>query len=327
MTREIQLKMPDFSTTESEVKVVAWMVEVGQTVERGQALLEIETDKADMEVESAASGRVIRLCVQPGDAVETGQVIAVVETTRDGETPPKPAQRKSLFARNKEKTQDSITAVQAKPLSISQLVVGERMQKSKQSIPHFYLQTSANAEPIIAAREAASESIAWDAFFVLAAAKALLRYDRMCYRIEGKQLVRQENDAVGVAVSVEDDLYVVPVEAPASKDVEQISRQIRAGAEQARRGDSGARKVRPGHLTITNLGAANVETFTAIINPPEAAILAIGRIKPQVVAHDDRIVVQRRVSLVLSADHRVVNGKYAADFLSAVVEELERDPW
>jgi pyruvate dehydrogenase E2 component (dihydrolipoamide acetyltransferase) len=209
---------------------------------------------------------------------------------------------------------------------MSQLVVGQRMQKSKQSIPHFYLQTSANAEPISAAREAASENIVWDAFVVLAVAKALTRYDRICYRFEDRQLLRQDSDAVGVAVSVEDDLYVVPIEDPASKSVEQISREIRSGAEQARRGDPGARKIRPGNITVTNLGHANVETFTAIINPPEAAVLSMGRIKPEVVACDDEIVVQRRVSLVLSVDHRVVNGKYAADFLSAVVEELEKVP-
>jgi len=326
MTREIQVRMPDFSTTESEVKVVDWLVAVGQTVERGQALLEIETDKADMEVESVASGRVKQLCVEPGDEVEIGQVIAVLEA-EGGEAAPEPARGKSLFARNRERAQAPVAAPPGEPLTMSQLVVGERMQKSKQSIPHFYLQTSANAEPIIAAREAASERIAWDAFFVLAAARALERYGRMCCRIEGKQLLRQENDAIGVAVGVEDDLYVVPVESPASKPVEQISRDIRAGAEQARRGDSGARKVRPGNLTITNLGRANVETFTAIINPPEAAVLSVGRIKPQVVAQDDEIVVQRRVSLVLSVDHRVVNGTYAADFLTAVIEELEEGPW
>ena len=360
MSMDIEIKMPDLSTTESEVILVDWLVEVGQTVERGQALLEIETDKADMEVESAASGKVKQLCAQPGENVEIGQVIAILkveegaETTAPplpgnglratteaaestqsaaapnvssgGEVSPQPAGKVSFFARNRQRAQEPAMAPETKPRSMAQIVVGERMLQSKQSIPHFYLQTSANAEPMSAVRDRAEEKIVWDAFFVKAVAKALGRYDRLCYRVDNQKLVRQENDAVGVAVGVDEDLYVVPIDDPAPRTLAQISEEIVSKAEQVRRGDPGTRKVRPGNITITNLGRANVETFTAVINPPEAAILSIGKIKPQVVACDGMIAVQRRVSLVLSVDHRVVNGAYAAEFLSAVVEELEKEP-
>jgi len=360
MSMDLEIKMPDLSTTESEVTVVDWMVEVGQTVQRGQALLEIETDKADMEVESAASGKVKRLCALPGESVEIGQVIAVLEVEKGDETTApgvrgndllaaketaestpsteapgvssggqasaQPAGKASLFARNRQRAQGPAAVPETKPRSMSQIVVGERMLQSKQSIPHFYLQTSANAEPISVAREAAEKKIVWDAFFVKAVAKALRRYDRLCHRVDGKKLVRQENDVVGVAVGVDEDLYVVPIEDPAPRTLAQISEEIVSKAEEVRRGDPGARKVRPGTITITNLGRANVEAFTAIINPPEAAILSIGKIKPQVVARDGTIAVERRATLVLSVDHRVANGAYAAEFLSAVVEELEREP-
>ena len=77
---EIEVKMPDLSTTEGEVKVVRWLVEVGQKVQRGQPLLEVETDKATMEMESLASGTLKKTCVQPDDMVPVGAVIAVVES-------------------------------------------------------------------------------------------------------------------------------------------------------------------------------------------------------------------------------------------------------
>src|SRR5262249_16741121 len=96
-----------------------------------------------------------------------------------------------------------------------------------------------------------------------------------------------------------------------------------AKAERIRRGEPGAKTPLETCLTITNLGAENIETFLAIINPPEAAILAVGKVAPAVVPEGDRIVIQNRVSLSLSVDHRIVNGKYAARFLSRIVSELE----
>lgn len=77
---EIEVKMPDLSTTEGEVKVIKWLIEVGQKVERGQPLMEVETDKATMEMESVASGTLKETCVQPEDEVAVGAVIAIVES-------------------------------------------------------------------------------------------------------------------------------------------------------------------------------------------------------------------------------------------------------
>ena len=76
-------------------------------------------------------------------------------------------------------------------------------------------------------------------------------------------------------------------------------------------------------MTISNLGAAGIESFAAIINPPEVAVLAIGQIAPVVVAHNGQVAIQNRVTLTLSVDHRIVNGRYAAEFLRKIVEELE----
>jgi pyruvate dehydrogenase E2 component (dihydrolipoamide acetyltransferase) len=184
--------------------------------------------------------------------------------------------------------------------------------------------TSANAEPMVACREAAGpEPPAWDAFLVYAAARALRRFPRMAARFENDRLVRPGTDAIGVAVDLEGDLFVVPVAGAAGKTPGDISREIRELVDRVRSGDGEARRLHPAVLTVTNLGAGNVESFVPIINPPEASVLAAGKVSPQVVAVDGRIAIQRRIGLTLAADHRVVNGKYAADFLGAIVGELE----
>ncbi|MDD2763756.1 MAG: 2-oxo acid dehydrogenase subunit E2 [Opitutaceae bacterium] len=343
---EIEFKMPDLATTDSAIKVIRWFVEVGQPVKRGQPLLEVETDKAAMEVESIATGKLSAVHVQPGGAVAVGQTIAMIATEGGIAVPPPvslptqlvpavapaaspsalPKKAGGMFAKNRAAAQKPATGEQKPSIALSpaQRTVARRMQESKQTIPHFYLQTSVNAERMITRRTAAAPvKIAWDAFFVYAVGRALKKFDRMGLRFEADHLVPSGADAVGVAVDHAGELYVIAIVNPAEKTPEQISGEIRALVEKLRAGDSEAKKLRPANVTITNLGGANVETFTAIVNPPESSILAIGKIAPVAVVQGGGIVPQHRVSITLSADHRVVNGKYAADFLGAVVQELE----
>lgn len=346
---DVEIKMPDLATADSEVTIVRWLVEPGQTVQRGQPLLEIETDKATMDVESIASGTLKIVHAPAGERVAVGQLIAVVESEAVAQpavaqvqaateqpkvallpvmaVPQTPSHRVSLFARNK--AARLRTSEQAIPLTAVQRDAARRLQESKQTIPHFYLNTSANAERIVALREAASQQtppvrMVWDAFFVQAVARALRAFDRMQYRFEGDRLVRHPGETIGVAADVDDVLYVVPVENPLSLTVEQISEQISTRIKRIRQGDPAAKKMGNTSITITNLGAEGIETFQAIINPPEAAILAIGKIASTVYAQsENQIVIQKRVSLSLSVDHRIANGRYAARFLSRVVQEIE----
>ena len=332
---EIELRMPDLATTDSAMKVVRWLVEVGQPVKRGQPLLEVETDKAAMEVEAIATGRLHAIHVQPGDAVTAAQPIATLEAedgpvVRSAATGPalaaKSERKAGMFAKNQAATtKPPAGAVRSPiPLSPAQRTVARRMQESKQTVPHFYLQTSANVESLLVRRKAvAPPPLIWDAFFVHAAGKALRKYERMCHRFESDRLLPSQTDAVGVAVDHGGELYVVPLTGPAEKTPEQLSDEIRAAVTKLQAGDPAARSVRPANLTVTNLGMTGVETFTAIVNPPEAAILAIGKIAPVPVVKGGEIVPQHRVSLTLSVDHRVVDGKYAAEFLRAIVSELE----
>ncbi|MCC7452075.1 MAG: 2-oxo acid dehydrogenase subunit E2 [Anaerolineae bacterium] len=343
----VDIKMPDLATADSEVTIIRWLVEAGQPVKLGQPLVEIETDKATMEVESVAAGILEMTLAAPGERVAVGQVIASIATGEKVTAPaPAPVQqaapipqpaiqpavatslpptpRQSLFARNKAARALKIRPTDSRiPLNSNQREIARRMAHSKQTIPHFYLTTSANAEPMAAIRAQTTPKIAWDAFFVLATARALQAFDRMLYRVDDDALVRRETDAIGVAVDLDDALYVIAIENPLTGTFNQISQQIESKVEAIRRGDVGAKRPVETCITISNLGAENIETFTAIVNPPESAILAIGKVAPVVVAQDTWIGVQKRVSLTLSVDHRIVNGKYAARFFNRIVTELE----
>ena len=342
---EVAMKMPDLATTGSPIKVVRWLVDVGHQVERGGALLEVETDKAVMVVESVVTGRLrsIAAGAAAGEEVSAGQTIAMIETeraaaiertwsgrddsARAGATRrvrPRivchPRQEIVLRAQSRSARNRGL----AVPLTVPQRVVARLTQESKQTIPHFYLQTSACAERIAARRTAvAGKTLAWDAFFVHAAGKALLGFDRFCYRFENDRLVPQDVDAVGLAVDLDDDLFTLAIERPAAKTPEQISDEIEHGVARLRAGDPAARLSARANLTVTNLGGWGVESFAAVINPPESAILAVGKIMPVVTMVDGQVAVRNRVNLTLSADHRIVSGKYAARFLGAIVQELE----
>lgn len=367
-----ELKMPDLATTGGAVKILRWLAQPGASVSRGENVLEVETDKAAMEVESTAAGILKEIIVQEGESVDAGTVIARIQSGGEGGDsadskkaakdpvqqpkaqagPPPVAPAKStkgLFARNRAaaaaKAEPSGHDGSARPaaaspmpvkptfaapgnlhsVSIARKTAARRLQQSKQTIPHFYLQTSANAEPMMARRNAAlPDKLAWDAFFVKAIHNAIARFDLMACRWEDDQLIPQGTDTIGVAADIHGDLFVVPVESPGDKTIEDISRDIRARVAAMRGGDPLARVMKPGVMTVTNLGVCNVETFTAIINPPESAILAVGKIRPVVIAvSETAFAIQHRVNLTLSIDHRVANGKYAADFLGAIVEEIE----
>ncbi len=346
-----EMKMPDLATTESEIRIVRWLIEPGQKIERGQPLLEVETDKATMEVESAVSGVLAEVRSRVEEEVSVGQVIAVLEVAeatpgvlaagvaQDSKVAASaaaspvstgPAARAvggpaGMFARNRAAAAAPAAQTAGIPLSIAQRTAARRLQESKQTVPHFYLQTSVNASAIVAHRKAAEPAkLAWDAFFVLAVARAIANFDRFRCRLDGERLVPVESDAIGVAVDEEGELYVIPIASPAAKTVEQIAGEIRRGVERLRGGDPEVRRIRPALMTVTNLGVCNVEGFIPIINPPEAAILGVGRVMPVPVARrDGSIGVEQRCTITLSVDHRIVSGKYAGDFLGAIVEELE----
>lgn len=341
---ELEIKMPDLSTTGDSVVLLNWLVGIGDDIKIGQSIAEIETDKATMELESAVSGKLEKIIVQEGESAGIGSVIATVESEQAVETESKddtpvaqdvsqsnpesiqtaPVEKKAggMFAANKAKK--SSDAADTIAITTTQQIVSQRLSESKQTIPHYYLTSSIDAGGMTKFREAAKpEKIVWDAFFVFSVSRVMQNYEKFTYRHKGDRFEKSGLDSIGVAVDLDDELFVITIDEASKKDVKQISSEILEKVDKLKSGDVSARKLSPANITITNLGAANIKQFTAIVNPPESAILAIGKIAPTPVVQDGQIVIAEMADVTLSVDHRIVNGKYAANFLSEVIDNIE----
>ncbi len=212
-------------------------------------------------------------------------------------------------------------------LSPMRSTIAERMAESKQTVPHFYLMGELRADRAMELRErlGAKEGrkVTLTALLVKATGLALREHPRVNARFDGDAVVLNERCSVGVAVAVEDGLFVPVVRDADRKNLPTIAGELTSLAESARAGQLLPRDYEGGSITISNLGMYGVDYFQAIINPPESCIIGVGRAKPQVVAEDGEPAVATVMKLSLSADHRVIDGAEAAEFFRTLRELLE----
>ncbi len=398
--------MPALGVAQQTGTLLKWFKSEGQSVAKGEPLMEVETDKATVEIEAAASGILADITAGAGEAIPVGQKIAVI--IAPGESVPKDRQasrsspvpealRHSLpqgegkvegaaavthatraalaaqlsrpgsrilaspaakrLAREKAISlqalrgsgpegsvlaQDVLHAAQSAeaqsgtptesdllPLSPMRRIVGERMTQSKHSAPHFYLSMDIDMTAVIRLRaewkergDATTPSI--NDFILQACASALKIIPSMnsTYTDEGIQLHGDIN--IGMAVALEEGLIVPVIRNADRLALTDLAAQSRELADKAQ-----SKKLFPldyegGTFTVSNLGMLGVDSFTAIINPPQCAILAVGRVAPRVVSDGDGIEIKSMMTATLSADHRVVDGAIAARFLQHVKQFLER---
>jgi pyruvate dehydrogenase E2 component (dihydrolipoamide acetyltransferase) len=208
--------------------------------------------------------------------------------------------------------------------------IGRRMTESKQQLPHFYVTHQYKMDSLMAIRSQSNEflpeedKLSVNDFIIKAAALALRRYPNLNASLNGSQIIRRGQVNIGVAVSVEGGLLTVVCKDADQKPLRQISAETRAMVGRARQG-----KVRPDDIegstfSISNLGMYDVESFVAIINPPEAAILAVGSARQIPVVENGALAVGWRMNATLSADHRITDGAEAAQFMQALAEYLEK---
>jgi len=209
--------------------------------------------------------------------------------------------------------------------------IGRRMVEAKQQVPHFYVTHEYNMAPVMELRKQLNamlpdnEKLSVNDFIVKAAALALRQFPNLNASLKGDQVVRHGQVNVGVAVSIEGGLLTVVNRDTDRKPLRQIGLEVRAMVGRAREG-----KVRPDDIegstfSISNLGMYDVEHFIAIINPPEAAILAVGSAREVPVVQNGALVPGLRMKATISVDHRVSDGVEAAQFLQALAQYLE-DP-
>jgi pyruvate dehydrogenase E2 component (dihydrolipoamide acetyltransferase) len=224
-------------------------------------------------------------------------------------------------------------AVEAVPLSAMRRTVARRLVESMQSAPHFYLTSTVDAEALLQFREelnrqlqAGSQDlkVSVNDLIVKACAGLLRTNPELNVSFGGDKLLVHKRVHVGIAVALDGGLVVPVLRDADQKSLTQLAREARELAGRARAGRLAASDLTGGTFTVSNLGMFGIDQFTAVINPPEAAILAVGAALAEPVASaDGAVVVHRRMRLTLSIDHRALDGATAARFLARLKSVLE----
>jgi len=389
--------MPALEMAQETGKLVAWRKSEGDSVTKGEPLLEIETDKAVLEVESPADGVLAGLKAKAGDVVPVGNIIAWI--VRPGEAPPSEVVLSGVPVVGKNETtraaalviaapaaagmqispkarrlakengvditslqgsgaggeilaSDVLAAAESRsassspaplsapknvetPSSIGRLMA-ERTTQSWTTVPHFFVVREVDAGALNEARERMGSAIQQSRgiklthtdFLVALVARVLAKHPRINASWNDGVIRLNQQVNVGVAVAVDDGVVATVIHNADQTELGEIAVQRRDLTERAR-----ASRLRPSDIagatfTISNLGMYQVDAFSAIISPPQAAILAVGSITDRVVPIGGRAAIRPMMTLTLSCDHRVVDGARAAVFLNEVAESVrEPEKW
>lgn len=223
----------------------------------------------------------------------------------------------------------AVQPTEAIPMSRPWRIMAQRLQQSWTTVPHFYLERDVNASALGQWRKAlqarSSAKITYSDLMVKTVAAALRKHPRLNASWQNEQIIGNAEINVGLAVAVEDGLLVPVVHHADRLGLAEIAARRVDLVEKAQNGKLPPADLTNGTFTISNLGMFGVERFNAIVNPPQAAILAVGAIVERVVPVNGQPAVQPMMTLTLSCDHRIVDGARAAQFLQTLVSYLE-DP-
>lgn len=429
------IRMPRMSDTMEEGNIVGWLKKIGDNVEPGDVLAEVETDKATMELESYFEGVLLHIGVEEGPVPVNGVLAIIGEKGEDisdilkdlnntaGDEKPKnedssdkiektseekvtqekdageiddkktkeepqdtgteqyengegegrikisPLARKMIeesgldikgikgtgdggriirqdveaeIERGKDKPKETAAAATTGtsqkssaenyedfPVSQMRKVIAKRLGESKFSAPHFYLTIEVDMDIAIETRkrinEMADTKISFNDLVIKAVAVALFKHPNINSSWLGDKIRRNKDINIGVAVAVEEGLLVPVIQNANHKSLSQLNEEVKLLAGKAKEKKLQPQEMSGNTFTISNLGMFDIEEFTAIINPPDACILAVGTIVQKPVVKNGEIVVGNRMKVTLSCDHRVVDGATGAQFLQTFKAILE-DP-
>jgi pyruvate dehydrogenase E2 component (dihydrolipoamide acetyltransferase) len=207
--------------------------------------------------------------------------------------------------------------------------IARRMTESKTSVPHFYVTHEYKMEALLDIRKQVNaylpddQKISVNDFIVKAVALTLREYPNLNSALQGNQVLRHGSVNVGVAVAVEGGLLTIVSKDTDQKPLRQIAIELKAMAARARSGKVHPDDIEGSTFSVSNLGMFDVENFAAIINPPEAGILAIGAAREVPVAVNGELKVGWRMKATISVDHRVSDGAEGAQFMQALAKYLE----
>ena len=205
-------------------------------------------------------------------------------------------------------------------------VIAQRLGEVKPGVPHFYLTIEVEMDQALKLREEAKAQdlkISVNDVLVKATAMAVRKFPRINQFFAGDRIVQLNTVDVGVAVAIEDGLITPIVRDADVKGLAEIAAEVRELADRAKRKALKPEEYTGGSITVSNLGMFGIDSFIAVINPPQAAILAVGKVEPKVVVRTDAMVIRQMMSLTLSGDHRVIDGAVGAQYLQELRSLLE----
>jgi pyruvate dehydrogenase E2 component (dihydrolipoamide acetyltransferase) len=217
-------------------------------------------------------------------------------------------------------------------LSGMRKIIAQRLVESLGPVPHFYLNIDIDAGPLMAAREelksagegAEASKITVNDFVLKAAVQAAVKVPRVNASFDGDAIVQYADVDLGIAIAIEDGLLTPVIRTAQGKSLREISEIAKDLAHRARNKRMKPEEFQGGTFTVSNLGGMGIDSFSAVINPPQGFILAIGRItRTPVIDEGDQIVVGHRMSITMSCDHRVIDGALGAAYLKELRHLLE----
>jgi len=386
------IRMPKMSDTMEEGIISRWLKKVGDQVNSGDILAEVETDKATMELESYDDGVLLHIGVKNGESVPVNDVIAIIgekgenikeilkkEETKKEETITIPeindiskdkrlkasplakkiAEEKGINLTNIKgsgdggriikkdieenteiiSTQNSTNIILPKtigkesfdevPISQMRKTISKRLSESKFSSPHFYITMEINMDNCIEGRKKINETsevkISFNDIIIKATAAALRKHPMINSSYLEDKLRTNHHIHIGVAVAVKDGLLVPIIKFADNKSLSHISLEVKNLANRAKNKNLQPSDWEGNTFTISNLGMFGIDEFTAIINPNDSCILAVGGIKNTPIIKNGEIVPGNLMKVTLSCDHRIVDGAMGSAFLQTLKELIE-DP-
>ena len=289
-------------------------------------------EEARVKASPVARRVAIELGVDPASVKGTGPDGRVTETdvraaAKSKTTTP---QKPSAAA----KPAPSVKAGEGARIQLSGMrkIIAQRLVESLGPVPHFYLTIDINAGPLMAAREelksagegADTAKITVNDFVLKAAVQAAVKVPRVNASFDGDAFVQYADVDLGIAVAIGDGLLTPVIRAAQNKSLREISELVKDLASRARNKRMKPDEFQGGTFTVSNLGGMGIDSFSAVINPPQGFILAIGAISKTAVVDDgDQIVVGHRMSITMSCDHRVIDGALGAQYLKELRHLLE----
>ena len=222
---------------------------------------------------------------------------------------------------------DEAVGVQVIPLSPTRKTIARRLTEAKQTIPHFYLSADYALDGLMAHRQTLNGSgdtkVSVNDLLVWCVGQALMREPRVNVNLVGDDIHQFEAANIAVAIATDDGLYPATIPGVEAKSPAEVAQATGALAEKARSNSLTKEDISGGSFTVSNLGMYGISEFTAIINPPMGAILALGKAEPKVVVKDGEQSIATVLTATLSCDHRVIDGAVGAQFMAALRDVID----